>query len=106
MKQKQAIAVVFLCLLSACTSAQFAPSRVAQSYSVRTQPESIELFRSTSPTKKYVEIGAVNACCSSNTNEMITMLRKQASDNGGDALIGLEVSARGAATASVIRYEP
>lgn len=92
-------------LLAGCMTAQFAPSRVAQSFPVRTPPEKIEIFRAQAPAKKFIEIGAVNACCSHDANEMVDKLREKASESGGDALIGLDINAVGGATASVIRYE-
>jgi hypothetical protein len=91
--------------LSACTSIQYVPSRLGYTYPVRTAPAAIELFRSSSPTKKYIEIGAVSGCCSTDANVIIEMLRKKASENGGDALIGLDMRANGGISASVIRYE-
>jgi hypothetical protein len=36
---------------------------------------------------------------------MIDLLREKASEYGGDALVGLDVNAKGEALASVIRYE-
>jgi hypothetical protein len=96
---------LFLLLLSACTSVQFAPSKLNQVYPKRTSPQAIELFRSSSPTKKFFEIGAAAACCSGDANSMIDLLRNQASESGGDALIGLEINAHGGASATVIRYE-
>lgn len=91
--------------LSACAEAQFAPTKMKQSYPYRTPPSAIELFRSSAPTKSYFEIGAVNACCSSDTNSMIELLRAKASENGGDALMGLDINAKGGASASVVRYK-
>ena len=95
----------FTTLLVACSSAQFAASRVDQVYASRTPPEAIELFRSSQPAKHFIEIGAVSACCSSDANRMIEMLRKKASENGGDALVGLDLHASGGVTATVIRYQ-
>ena len=100
------VSCLFL-VFSGCVtpSAHFAAARTDQGYAPRTAPEKIELFRSQLPSKKYIEIGAVNACCGDDTTAMIAMLRKKAAESGGDALIGLEIDARGGATASVIRFE-
>ena len=97
--------ILMLFLLSGCTSVQFVPSKVNQVYAKRTEPAAIELFRSSSPTKKFFEIGATAACCSTDANSMIELLRKQASESGGDALMGLDISAKGGASATVVRYE-
>jgi hypothetical protein len=94
-------------MITACASVtgQFAPRQVKTTYPPRTRAENIELFRSQLPTKKYIEIGAVNACCFQDTNLLVAELRKKASENGGDALTGFEIDATGGAFASVIRYE-
>ena len=84
--------------------AEFAPSQLSQAYKPRTSSEKIELFRTQLPTKKYSEIGTVNACCSVRTNILVDMLRQKASEMGGDALLSLDVNATGGAFASVIRY--
>src|ERR1700722_836296 len=104
---KKIILFLSLLIITGCTSlpAQFAPARMTESYAPRTPPEKIELYRSQTPAKKYLEIGAVNACCNSNANELISKLRKTASESGGDAIVGLEITATGGASASVIRYE-
>jgi hypothetical protein len=91
-------------LFVGCTTAEFAPAKMNQTYDYRTSPETIELFRSASPSKAFIEIGAVSACCSADANDMIELLRKKASAAGGDALMGLDINAHGGATASVIRY--
>ena len=101
------VGLIFGFGLGGCVSmsAQFAPARTGQSYVSRTPTEKVELFRSQTPTRKYQEIGAVNACCNLDSTTMIEMLRRKASESGGDALIGLEINATGGASASVIRFE-
>jgi hypothetical protein len=93
-----------LLVLSACTSAQFAPSRLDRIYAMKTAPDAVQVFQTTLPTKPFEEIGAVSACCSSDVNEMIALLREKASANGGDAIVAFGNSPRGAAWAAVIRY--
>jgi hypothetical protein len=75
-----------------------------QTFSERTSPQKIELYQSQAPTKRFMEIGYVNACCSSDSNSLIDLLKEKASENGGDALISIQVNALGGVTASVIRY--
>lgn len=101
------LAFLSCALLSGCvTMAQFAPSKISQNYPKRTPPDQIELYRTQTPVKKYVEIGAVSACCNSvATNKLIDLLRSKASDVGGDAIIGLDIDPTGGVTASVIRYQ-
>jgi len=102
---KSIIMCIIVGVICGCASySQFAPSQVAKVYPSRTSAEKIELFRTQSPSKKFEEIGTVNACCGSDTNDLIDQLRKKASEHGGDALIGLDIQATGGATASVIRY--
>jgi len=91
--------------LGACTAAQYAPVRLGQDYPTRTAPEAIEVFRSSTPNKKYIEIGAVRSCCSNDTNAMVDLLRKKAPESGGDAIIDLDMRANGGVTATVIRYQ-
>lgn len=90
--------------ITACTSVQFAPSKMGQVYPSRTAPDAIELFRSSAPTKKFIEIGSASACCGG-SNYVTGILRKKASETGGDALIGLDFYANGSAMATVIRYQ-
>jgi len=94
-------------ILAGCVTpeAQFAPAQRDSMYPVRTPPGQIELYRSQSPTKKFTELGAVNACCSHDSNVLIELLKRKAADVGGDALIGIDIDATGNATASVIRFE-
>ncbi len=103
-KSKIALPVIAIILCGCATISQFAPSQASKTYSPRTPAEKIELFRAQSPSKKFDEIGSVNACCSDDTNQLIEELRKKASEQGGDALINLDVQVTGGATASVIRY--
>ena len=99
-------ALIILMLLSACaTRTEFAPSISDQKYEVRTPAPKIELFRSQNPIRKFLEIGSVNACCDRDTNALIERLKEEASKNGGDAMIDLDVNAVHGASASVIRYE-
>jgi hypothetical protein len=93
-----------LAVLSGCASAQYAPSRLDRVYKARTNPEAVEVYQGSMPTKAFVEIGAVSACCSSDLNSMIALMREKASENGGDALLSLGSSPRGAAWAAVVRY--
>lgn len=106
MKQK-ITRLIFALAVTGCatTRAQFAPVTMNQTFAVRTPAEKVELFRSQTPTRKFSEIGAVNACCSTDSNLLIDLLREKASQNGGDAITDLEISAPGGASASVIRYE-
>lgn len=94
--------------LSSCVALQpkadFAPTKIGETLAVRTQPDDIELFRSQSPTKKYVEIGSVSSCCL-RMEKSVELLRKSASAHGGDALIGLDATADGLVMATVIRYQ-
>ncbi len=101
------LGVLLLCFSNfACvTTSQFAPVHSTQAFSLRTPAEKIEIFRSQAPTKKYLEIGTVNSCCGGDSNILVESLRKKASESGGDAIIGLELSAVGGAFATVIRYE-
>ena len=87
------------------TTAQFTPTIVGQILPTRTAPESVELFRSQSPAKKYSEIGAVSICCGVGIEKSVELMRKTASNNGGDAIIGLDSAANGLVMATVIRYQ-
>ena len=104
-QSKLSLFCALLCLSGCATTAQFAPSQLTQTYPPRTPPYAIELFRSSSPTKKYWEIGSISACCDADSNRIIELLKENAAENGGDALIDLDIKANGAAAASVIRYE-
>jgi hypothetical protein len=98
-------AICILAFTSACATAQFAPARLDVHYDSRTSVDKIELFRSSKPSKAYLEIGAVVICCGGNTSSMVDKLREKASALGGDALIDLDVSADGRASATVVRYQ-
>lgn len=99
-------AVLAFGFLTGCVpDIRFAPANLAQTYPVRTRPENIELFRAAAPQKKYSEVGGLSYCCGSNVDSIIGLFRQKASESGGDALIGLDFDATGAASASVIRYQ-
>jgi hypothetical protein len=110
MKQNLKFVFLLFCnlgLLAGCATggiSQFAPAKISKNYPQRTPAKEIELYRTQLPTKKYEEIGVVNACCGDDTSRLIERLRTEASAHGGDGLIGLEVQATGGATASVIRF--
>src|ERR1035437_3374471 len=91
-------------LLGGCVSmsATYIPAKVAETFPARTLTEKIELFRAGTPAKKFSEIGLVRACCSNNSNLLVEMLRQKAAESGGDGLMGIEINAEGAGTASVI----
>src|SRR5206468_9730689 len=96
---------LLLCGLAAgCAEAQFAPAQRGKSYPLKTPAQNIELFRTSAPTREFQEIGAVNACCSSDARALISLLRTKASESGGDALTDIQLTAQGGAYASVIRY--
>lgn len=94
---------VIMILYYSCTSAQFAPSNMNVSYEQRTQENNILIFRTDKPKYIYVEIGTIDAKGSSDTNILISLLRKLAAENGGDALIELEAYPTGL-TATLIRF--
>lgn len=86
-------------------NAQFAASKLDAVYPPRTEPKRIEMFRSTLPDKKYVEIGAVSSCCHFEVEKVFEAMRIKAADQGGDALIAIDLDTQGGASASVIRYQ-
>jgi hypothetical protein len=101
---------LFLCLTSlfylfGCTSAQFSPSNVNKTYPSRRSADEIEVYKSQPTNKKFIEIGIVNACCTSNSNKLVDSLREQAANSGGDAIISVEPYAGGGISAAVIRFE-
>lgn len=92
-------------LLSGCTSVQFAPATPSRTFSVRTSPEKVALYRAQRPTEKFTEIGSVIACCGNDATRLFQLLQKRASEVGGDALLDLDFTAEGQATASVVRFD-
>ena len=90
--------------LVGCVSAQFAPAAKNRTLASITGSNEIQVFRTQLPTKKYTEIGSVNACCAHDSNKLVDKLRDQAAANGGDAIIGLEPYTNGM-SATVIRFE-
>ena len=103
--KKFMLSTLALGALGACSSLSFAPSKVGQTFSVRRAPDKIEVFKTQLPTKKYTEIGSVSTCCSGDSADLVDRLRKKASENGGDALIGIEPFAGGGISGAVIRFE-
>jgi hypothetical protein len=95
---------LFALLLTGCTTAEFAPASLAHQYPSRISVENIEIYRSVRPEKKFIEIGTATSCCSMDPNRVIDLLRKQASERGGDALMDFEFTASGQASATVVRY--
>ncbi len=98
------IAIAILLTMTGCVSADFASSKMSVAYPPRTSPENIEMFRTSMPSKKFIEIGAVSACCTY-SEELIQALRKKASEVGGDAIVAIDLDATNGATASVVRYQ-
>jgi hypothetical protein len=98
------VCLILVAFVTACTTVEFASSKVDEHYPPRRQAKDIELFRSGHPSKSFFEIGAVSACCG-DANAMTDLLREKAALSGGDALIGLDLRAGGGATATVIRYQ-
>ena len=98
----KALLAVFL--LSGCATGAFAPATLNRHFASRTPAEKIEIFTERKPARKFVEIGAATSCCSRDPNLLIRLLRKQAEELGGDALIDFEFSASGQAVATVIRF--
>jgi hypothetical protein len=96
--------LIILSALGCVMAAQFAPSRLGQAYEPRTSPEKIELFRSQAPTRSYKEIGTVSVCCFS-PEKSVELLRAKASEQGGDALMSLDIGADNRAIATLVRYE-
>lgn len=97
-------ALLFGLTLSACaTVPQFAPVKTGQNFEQRTPPDKIEVFRSQAPAKPFIEIGSTAVCCQLR-EKTLNLLKESASKNGGDALIGLDVSSEGAVIGTVIRY--
>lgn len=92
-------------LLTACSTAQFAPANLAHHYESRTPVENIDVFPGQRPNRKFLEVGVATACCSKDPNVLISLLRKKAFENGGDALIDFEFTVAGQAAATVIRFE-
>ncbi len=99
------VLLVVMVLAQGCQMTQFAPSRLAQTFPPRTTPESIEVFRSKVPEKKFIEIGAIRDCCGYGVASDLTDIRKKASEVGGDALLDLQIDATGGITGTVIRYQ-
>jgi len=93
-------------IVSGCVTwhAIFAPAKLDQSFPARTSPESIEIFRSQTPSKEFAEIGTVSVCCKLGMEKSIELMRQEASNKGGDALIALDANANGLIMATVIRY--
>ena len=86
-----------------CATAEFAPSKVAQTYQPRKSADQIEVFRTQLPQRKFIEIGSVMAW-RGKQETLINLLRQQAAEHGGDAIIGLEPQINGMA-ATVIRFQ-
>lgn len=86
-----------------CITAQFAPVDTSKTFLQKVNPNEIEVYRSKVPEKDFIEIGIVNASGGNNTNKLIESLKKQAAENGGDAIIDLEPYP-GGMSATVIRF--
>lgn len=98
------VALAFGLLLSACTTVpQFVPAKMGQTFEPRTPPTQIEVFRSQQPAKPFIEIGTAAVCCQL-TDNTLKLLTESASMNGGDALIGLDVTGDGSVIGTVVRY--
>jgi hypothetical protein len=97
------ILIIAMISLLQCLSVDFAATDSSKTYGSRISADEIEVYRTQTPNKKFIEIGIVNASYSNDTNELIQALKKKAAENGGDAIIDLEPYPSGM-SATVIRY--
>jgi hypothetical protein len=78
-----------------------------------TEPESIEIFTATLPTKEYVEIGMVSVLriisklfpLNRPTKKVMAEMKKKASAIGGNAIINYRESGEANMTGTIIRYK-
>jgi hypothetical protein len=105
MKKLLYAGIIFIIMISLlqCVSVDFAATDSSKTFSSRVSADEIEVYRTQTPNKKFIEIGVVNATYSNDTNELIRALKKKAAENGGDAIIDLEPYPNGM-SATVIRY--
>ncbi len=101
---KTTLLVAFVTLTSSCTiKPSFSPAKMGETFPMSRTPEKIEIFRTQLPAEKYTEIGSISACCGT-SEKLMEVLRKKASESGGDAIIGIEPYAGDGISAAVIRF--
>lgn len=105
MKMSLSVLPLLALSLAGCSlTPVYAPSLLGKTYASRTPADKIEVFRSTAPERPAEEIGSVSVCCGHDHANLLNYLRAEASARGGDALTGFDVTAEGAAIATVLRY--
>ncbi|MBE9490233.1 MAG: hypothetical protein IMY67_08080 [Bacteroidetes bacterium] len=90
--------------LYGCAAVSFAPSSEGYNASIIASPNEIKVFRTEKPSKEYVEIGAINYPGGTDLDELIKVMKKEASKRGGNAIIDLKILSNGA-VGTVVRIK-
>ena len=96
--------IVSISFLYGCAKVSFAPSSEDYNASIIASPKEIKVFRTEKPAKSYIEIGAVNYPGGTDLNDLLKVMKEEASKRGGNAIIDLKILSDGA-VGTVVRIK-
>jgi len=101
---KTKLVIVASCLLlSACVTADFAPTRSSFVPSLVTNPDEVEIYRTEKPSKPYEEIGTTYVR-TTNLARATDAMKITAAKNGGNAILHIKVTSEGI-VGTVVRFK-
>lgn len=100
---KYALLPIFLgLLLTGCTSLDFAAARSGSHHAALVQPEEVKIYRTERPNGHYQEIGLLHFKGNRSLSTIINQMKREASRQGGNAIIDIKVIPGGAVGTVVV----